>query len=435
MTARDTALTALIALRRQKAWSDGILKEYMLRDRLDKRDAALASLLCYGVMQNRELLDYYISAFLKGSIKRLDPIVLDILRLGVFQLTMTDKIPASAAVNEAVEQTKHYANRQAAGLVNGVLRSIERNKNALPEPQSLCVRYSHPQVLVDLLQENVGEEKLEALLAANNSTPRTCAQVNPLKTGESALREELQALSIEAVGHPYLPNCLYLSGTGNVERLNAFQQGKFYMQDPAAKLAAISGGARPEMRVLDACAAPGGKSFASAILMENRGEIISCDIHEHKIRLLQNGADRLGLSIIHPMLQDAAKLREEWKDSFDLVIADVPCSGLGVIRKKPDIRYKNPADFAALPALQSKIIDVQANYVKPGGVLLYSTCTILKAENEDVIENFLREHPEFSMEALTLPEELHLPNTGMATFLPCDHDTDGFFVCRMRKHT
>lgn len=433
MTARDTALTALIALRRQKAWSDGILKEYMLRDKLDKRDAALASLLCYGVMQNRDLLDFYISAFLKGSINRLDPIVLDILRLGVFQLTKTDKIPPSAAVNEAVEQTKRYANKQASGLVNGVLRAIERNKNSLPVPESLSVRYSHPQKLVELLRENVGEEKLEALLQANNSAPRTCAQVNPLKTSEHALREELQALSIDADGHPYLPNCLYLSGTGNVERLDAFRQGKFYMQDPAAKLAAICGGATPGICVLDACAAPGGKSFASAILMENQGEIISCDIHEHKIKLLSNGAERLGLSIIRPMLQDASKLREEWKNHFDLVIADVPCSGLGVIRKKPDIRYKDPADFAALPLLQSKILATQANYVKPGGVLLYSTCTVVKAENEEVVEQFLREHPEFTLEPMTLPQELNLPNEGMATFLPCDHDTDGFFVCRMRK--
>lgn len=433
MTARDTALTALIALRRQKAWSDGILKEYMLRDKLDKRDAALASLLCYGVMQNRELLDFYISAFLKGSIRRLDPIVLDILRLGVFQLTMTDKIPASAAVNEAVEQTKHYANRQAAGLVNGVLRSVERNKDNLPEPETLSVRYSHPQRIVDLLLEAVGEEKLEALLKANNAAPRTCAQVNPLKTGERALREELQALSIEATGHPWLPNCLYLSGTGNVERLESFRQGKFYMQDPAAKLAAIFAGAKPGMRVLDACAAPGGKSFASAILMENSGELISCDIHEHKIKLLQNGADRLGLSIICPMLQDASVLREEWKDRFDLVIADVPCSGLGVIRKKPDIRYKDPAEFAALPALQLKILSTQANYVKPGGVLLYSTCTILKQENEEVVNRFLSQHPEFTLDVISLPEQLQLPNAGMVTFLPCDHDTDGFFVCRMRK--
>lgn len=433
MTARDTALTALIALRRQKAWSDGILKEYILRDKLDKRDAALASHLCYGVMQNRELIDFYIGSFLKDSMKRLDPIVLDILRLGTFQITMMSKIPASAAVNEAVGQTKHYANKQAAGLVNGILRSIERSKAALPQPESLCIKYSHPEKLISILRASIGEEKLEAFLRADNDAPRTCAQVNPLVTSEHALKEELQSLNIEAVAHPWLPNCLFLSGTGNVDRLNAFQQGKFYIQDPAAKLAAICGSPKPGMRVLDACAAPGGKSFASAILMEDTGHIISCDIHSHKIKLLQNGADRLHLSSIHPMLQDASCLREEWKNSFDLVIADVPCSGLGVIRKKPDIRYKDPAEFGRLPELQKKILQTQANYVKPGGVLLYSTCTVLKSENEEVVRAFISENKSFSLERLTLPEELNMANDGMTTFLPCDHGTDGFFVCRMRK--
>ncbi len=431
MTARQTALAALIACRKAGAWSDGVLKEYIARDRLDRRDAALASRLCYGVLQNRQLLDFYISTFLKGRLQDLQPVVLDILRLGVYQLTMMDKIPASAAVNEAVEQGKRYANSRAAGLINGLLRAVSRAKD-MPEPPDLATRYSHPQPLVDLLRENVGDALLPALLESHNSAPRTVVQVNTVKVSAAEAAERLQQQGVGCEKHPWLPDCYYLTATGNLEHLPAFRDGLVYVQDPAAKLVALAAGLRPGMQVLDCCAAPGGKSFAAAIEMKNQGGIIACDLHPHKIALIEKGAERLGLSAIAPQLQDATQEHPQWVGAMDAVIADVPCSGLGVIRKKPDIRYKDLSRIGALPEIQRGILEQQAAYVRPGGVLLYSTCTIVKQENGMVVEAFLKDHPEFSPEDLTLPPECGLSGP-MATFLPCCQGTDGFFMAKMRK--
>lgn len=216
-----------------------------------------------------------------------------------------------------------------------------------------------------------------------------------------------------------------------MERLAPFQEGRFYVQDPAARLAVTAAGVTPGQRVLDCCAAPGGKSFAAAIDMDNQGEVISCDIHPHKIKLLQAGRDRLGLSVITPCRQSAAELREEWVDGFDTVITDVPCSGLGIIRKKPDIRYKDPKALEGLPQVQRGILDNCARYVRPGGVLVYSTCTVLRRENEDIVEGFLAGHPEFALEPFTLPEFGEQP--GWITFWPHIHGTDGFFVAKLHR--
>ena len=432
MTARQTALSALIACRKQKAWSDGALKEYIARDRLDRRDAALATRICYGVLQNQQLLDFYIGAFLRGKCRDLQPVVLDILRIGVYQLAFLDHVPDSAAVNEAVEQTKKYANRQAAGLVNGVLRSICRAPE-LPQPPDLATRYSHPPALVELLRENVGDALLEPLLRSHNEAPRTVVQVNTTRLTASAAAELLQKQGVGCERHPWLPDCYFLTGTGNLEALDAFQTGAVYVQDPAARLVSLVCGLRPGMRVLDCCAAPGGKSFAAAICMENCGEITACDLHPHKIALIERGAQRLGLTCIHAQAHDAREPVTDWRGGMDAVICDVPCSGLGVIRKKPDIRYKPLDKLAALPAIQLQILQAQADYVRPGGVLLYSTCTILKRENEQVVQAFLDANPAFSLEPMALPEQCGLPNGGMATFLPCVQGTDGFFLAKMRK--
>jgi len=432
MSARVAALSALIACRKQNAWSDGILKEYIVRDKLDRRDAALASRLCYGVLQNRLLLDHYISAFLRGRLKDLQPVVLDILRLGAYQITMMDKIPASAAVNESVEMGKKYANRQAAGLINGVLRSIARAGDGLPQPPDLATRYSHSPALVSLLRENVGEALLEPLLRSHNEAPATMLQVNPLLAETEEVLSLLQESGVEAERHPWLEGCLLASATGNLEQLPVFTLGKVSVQDPAARLCVLAADPKPGMRVLDTCSAPGGKSFAAAMLMENRGEILSCDIHSHKVRIIEKGAARLGIDIITALERDARDHNEAWDGKFDLVIADVPCSGLGVIRKKPDIRWKDLDQLAALPALQLEILRSVSRYVKPGGVLLYSTCTILKRENEELAKKFLSEAPNFRAEAFTLPGGIHA-ESGMQTLLPCIHGTDGFFICKMRK--
>lgn len=433
MAARQTALGALIACRKQGAWSDGVLKEYTLRDRLDRREAALASRLCYGVLQNRQLLDHYLASLVKGKLKDLQPVVLDILRLGLYQILFMDKIPASAAVNEAVEQGKKYANARAGGLINGVLRNAIRQKNSLTPPADLATRYSHPQALVDLLAGEMSPEELERVLAAHNQAPETVAQVNPLR----GTLEELHRAVCEAGGtsrdHPWLPNCCYISGVGSLEKLEAFREGKFYIQDAASRLAVRCAGLRPGMQILDCCAAPGGKSFAAAMEMNAEGSITSCDIHAHKLDLIEKGARRLGIGNIRVRQQDAAQFVPEWKNVMDAVLVDAPCSGLGIIRKKPDIRYKDLLQTEGLPEIQLKILDNQARYVKRGGILLYSTCTILRRENQDVVRAFLEKHSEFSPEALPLPEAMENDGGGMLTLLPGKYDTDGFFICKMRR--
>ncbi len=426
MTAREAALRALMACAKQGAWSDGILKE--LLSNMDRREAALASRLCYGVLQNRLLLDFRMEGFVKG---KLQPVVREILRLAVYQLTEMDKIPPSAAVNEAVEQAKRRANPQAARVVNGILRSMLRAE-ALPEPKDLSVKYSHPKELTELLRSCYGE-KTEALLASHNRTPETVLQVNTLYATAQQVEQALLEADAKVAAHPWLPDCFTVSGTGNLERLEAFQKGWFYVQDAAARLAVEAAGLQAGQRVLDCCAAPGGKSFAAAIAMKNQGTLFSCDIHPHKLRLIEKGAARLGITILTTHLQDASAFVPEWEGSMDTVIADVPCSGLGVIRKKPDIRYKDLAQTEALPPLQCRILDNQARYVKPNGVLLFSTCTILPRENEAVAEEFLKKHPEFILESVEYPAGSGIPTAGMTTLLPCDYGTDGFFICKCRR--
>ena len=433
MGARETALAALIACRKNGAWSNGVLKDYCSADNLDKREAALASRLCYGVLQNRGRLDHYLTQLLTGKLKNLHPAVRDILHLGLYQIFLMDKIPESAAVNASVDLAKQYCSkvRSAPGLVNGVLRNAVRNREKIQEPTALCDLYSHPQKLIDLLTAYVGKEKLEGMLQANNAVPPTVVQVNICKTTPDALLQELAETGMEAKCHPWLPDCLVLTGTGDIARLPAFQKGLFYVQDGAAKLSVACARIPEGAKVLDCCAAPGGKSFAAAIA--GAGEVISCDIHPHKVTLLQNGADRLALSQIHPRQQDATVFAPEWEAQMDVVIADVPCSGYGIIRKKPDIRYKDPDSMADLPSLQLTILKNQARYVKPGGVLLYSTCTLVRKENEGVVEKFLKDNPEFTTEKLTLPPVFPENETGMLTLVPGEYDTDGFFICRLRR--
>ena len=429
-SARETAVLTLAACEKQGAWSDGYLKRAIREQGLDRRDGALATRLCYGVLQNKLLLDWRLAQVCSMRLEKLDVKVLCGLRVAAYQLLFLDKIPPSAAVNEAVEMVKrHSRNPRAAGLVNGVLRTLLRQEknlevNEADKLKRLSIQYSHPQWLVEDFSALLGVEGTQALLAANNQQPPTTAQVNYLKTTPEKLVEELRTAGAEVQPHPWLEGCLLLSGTGDLEQLNTFQRGEFYIQDAASRLVMLAAGITPGQRVLDCCAAPGGKSFAAAILMENRGELISCDIHPHKIKLLEAGRERLGLSIVAGVLED-------WLDGFDVVLTDVPCSGLGIIRKKPDIRYKDPALLKGLPRVQRGILDSCARYVRPGGVLLYSTCTVLPRENGDVVDGFLADHPEFLPEPFDLPHWGKQP--GQLTLWPHIHDTDGFFMAKLRR--
>ena len=435
MGARETALNALIACRKEGAWSNGVLKDYIQRDRLDSRDAGLATRLCYGVLQNRGKLDFYLKQLLTGKLKDLHPVVRDILHLGLYQIYELDKIPDSAAVNESVALAKKYnKNPKAASLVNGVLRNAVRTRGTLKEPVSYAEKYSHPDELISLLKANLPKGKLEPMLKADNESPDTVVQVNTLKTTVSQLQKMLEEQGVSVCSHSWMPDCLVLSGTGNLEQLTAFKEGLFYVQDPASKLSVFCAQLpKEEIRVLDCCSAPGGKSFAAAIAMDGKGSITSCDIHGHKTALIENGAQRLGLSNITARQQDATQAVSEWKNTMDVVICDAPCSGLGIIRKKPDIRYKNLKEMEELPVLQLQILSNQANYVRPGGTLMYSTCTVLRRENEDVVKAFLESRDDFYLEPLDLPEVFPKNESGMLTLIPGEYDTDGFFISRLRR--
>ena len=438
--ARETALTVLLQISGANAWSDGSLKRIIARNGLDSRDAALATRLAYGVIQNRMLLDYYIGCYCSQRPHHLEPVVLNILRLGGYQILFLDKIPHRAAVNEAVEMVKRRGRPKAAGMVNAVLRKFVANwldMPALPQTSTaayLSVRYSHPQWLVQRLLDRLGEEETEQFLRCDNEVVPTSIQTNRLKITDGELERELHMADVAVEPHPWLNGCFQITGTGDLEHLTAFKQGHFLVQDAAARLVAIAAAPQCGDRVLDVCAAPGGKSFAMAIDMEDKGEILSCDIHPFKVRRMEESARRLGITCVRAMLADAREEHAGWKEQADLVVADVPCSGLGIIRKKPDIRYKDPKELAKLPELQRQILNSAAACVRPGGVLIYSTCTVLRAENEAVTDAFLADHPDFSREPFIMPGPIGSTD-GQITLWPHRLGTDGFYICRMRKKT
>lgn len=439
MSARDTALRVLSAGRTASAWADASLKAQLQRDGLSGAEAALATRMVYGVLQNRALLDFYLGAYCTQKVGHLQPPLADILRLGAYQILFLDKVPDRAAVNESVELAKRNKRGQAAGLVNAVLRKVSLNKDTLPpiprrdEAQYLSVRYSHPKWLVKRLLTLLGREEAEAFLAADNGIVPLTVQVNTLKTTAEDLAAELTAAGVTAAPHPWVPDCLELSGSGDLTALEAFQTGKFFVQDPAAKLVSLISAPKKGQRVIDVCAAPGGKSFGAAIAMEDRGEVLACDLHENKLSRIKAGAARLGLKSIWDFAADGTVFRPEWAESADVVLVDAPCSGLGIIRKKPDIRYKSPDDLFTLTVAQSTILENAARYVKPGGTLIYSTCTILPEENGQVVDGFLSGHPEFSRETFTLPAPMG-EQPGELTLWPHRHGTDGFYICRLRRN-
>lgn len=440
MSARKAALFTLSAVDQNDAWANGELKKEMAKAGLDRRDAALATRLCFGTLQNRILLDFYLQAFSSMKLSKMEPKVRNALRLALYQILFMERIPNRAAVNEMVSLTRKYAkNPRASGMVNGILRSILRSADELPPIEqkdsldTLSLRYSHPRWLLEEFSTRLNPEELEDLLRVHNSAAPTTLQVNTCRSSLASVQESLEAEGVVAEPHPWLPDCLVLESSGNLEHLTVFREGHVYVQDPAAKLAVLAAAPKSGERVLDACAAPGGKSFAAAIAMQNEGEIFSCDLYPHKKLLIEAGAERLGLSCIQVQVKDAAQKKHEWEREFDLVIADVPCSGLGVIRKKPEIRYKDPVEMNALPSIQKQLLNNLSTYVKPGGRLLYATCTLRQEENEKIVQTFLSEHSEFVLESFTLPGPLGQVEAGMVTLWPQRLSTDGFFVAKLRR--
>lgn len=432
-TAREAAFVVL-ERSRQGAWSDGTLKRIIREAGLSRRESALCSRICYGVQQNQLLLEFWMSQFSRVRPEKLESAVRTALAMGMYQAALMDRIPQHSAVSESVELVKSFGrNPNSPRLTNAILRSFCRTLDSLPQPESLSVRYSHPQWLVDLFTQELGGEGVEALLAADNEQPPTTVQVNTLKTTPEALTAALTEQGVEVQPHPWAKGCLELRSTGDLEALESFRRGEFLVQDAAARLAVTAALLRPGMRVLDVCAAPGGKSFSAAMDLDNRGELISCDVQEKKVELIRRGARRLGITILSAQVRNGREFNPEWEQSFDAVLTDVPCSGLGIIRKKPDIRFKDPEPLENLPAVQGAILANASRYVKPGGVLLYSTCTVLRRENQAVVEAFLHNNPDFAPEPLHLGGPVGECPEGWVTLWPHLHGTDGFFLARLRR--
>lgn len=440
-TAREAAAFALFAMDEDGAWSDGALHQCLARAALDGRDAALASRLVYGTVQNEMLLDWYLRHFSSVRLKKIAPRVRTCLRMGLYQLILMDKIPPHAAVAETVALVRRYcrADGRTVSFANAVLRhAADAVQNGslpvldCPDKESYyALKYSHPEWLVRLWSEQFGQKMAGQLCAADNADTPVSVRVNLMKTMPEAARAALESTGLTVQVHPAFDDILLCTG-GDAAATPAFEAGEITVQDAASALAAAVASPQPGDNVLDCCAAPGGKSFAMAGRMQGRGSVTSCDIYEYKLTRIREGAARLGLPNIRTALQDASAPRDEWKGTADVVLCDVPCSGLGIIRKKPEIRYKDPAELENLPALQAKILQNCAQYVKPGGTLVYSTCTILRRENEDVVRAFLAANPDFE----TAPWEHKVCGAredGMVTLLPPVHQTDGFFIAKMRK--
>ncbi len=436
MGARDAALEALEKCRRDGAWSGAAIDSVIKKAGLDGREAALASRLSLGVLQNSSLCDFYIGEFCTQSVKKLEPKLRDILRLGVYQLVFLDKIPPRAAVNESVALSRRCGIDRAAGLVNAVLRRVGENKNSLPaipnagSAEHLSIKYSHPIWLVDRLITEHGYDFTETFLRCCNTLPGLDIQVNTLKVSADDYARALARSDIAHTLCDFPSGCITLHG-GSVTALPGFEEGLFYVQDRAARMAVEIAAPTPGMRVLDACSAPGGKAFSAAVRMENRGSILTCDIHEKKLALIRQGAERLGIDIITTEARDARRSDAALEGAFDVVIADVPCSGIGVIRKKPEIRCKSEDEIAGLPAIQRDILANLSRFVKPGGTLLYSTCTVLECENEAVVKGFLESYNDYALEPFTLGAER--AESGMRTFFPNTDGTDGFFAAKLKR--
>ena len=362
-SSRKTALAALNAVTQNEGYSNIVIDKAIRAAGLAPRDAALASAIFYGVLEKRMTLDYAVRRFLAKPKQKMDETVLNILRIAAYQMLYLDKIPDSAAVNEAVLCAGEYMRGRYKGFVNGVLRSFSKGKETIPPPESECVRWNIPQAVIDVWRRDYGTPLTERLLMAMAERAETYIRVNTVKTTAAQLLGMLPAGTAETA----VENALCLRGAGDPTALPGFSEGLFHVQDLSSQLLCALVNPQPGESVADVCAAPGGKSFTLAERMENCGRLDAFDLYTGRVSLIRRGAERLGLSAVSAAVRDAAV--GPCTGQYDRVLCDVPCSGLGVIRRKPEIRYKKPESFAGLPALQLQILTHSASLVRPGGLL------------------------------------------------------------------
>lgn len=417
--ARKIAVTALQRVNCDNAYSNITLNEILSASDADSNERALATLLFYGVLDRKITLDYVLNSLIKSGIKKLKPLTLETLRVALYQLMYTDKIPPSAAVNEAVKIIKKSKESFNTSFVNGVLRNFLRNPIELPQDnsvKSVSIRYSCPEWIIDELYSDYDVDTVLAFLENSLKPAPLTLRVNTAKLTADELITKLNESGYETEKYS---ECTVVVKGSVIKENELFYGGAFFVQDLSSQKCAETLSVKKGERILDMCAAPGGKSFTMAVLMENDGEIVSCDIHPHRTKLILDGAKRLGLGIIKPLCQDATVFNSDLGE-FDAVLCDVPCSGLGIIRRKPDIKYKEKIDFTELESIQLSILENAARYVKKGGRIVYSTCTLRKNENERIINAFLDKNSAFSLKE----SKTYLPQTDMG---------DGFFTALLIK--
>ena len=427
--AKNVRAIALDVLTKCEAggYSNIALDTVIKRNDLTSQDRSLLTALVYGVIERRITLDYYISSLSSISNSKIERDTRNLLRMGLYQLAYMEKIPPHAAINETVS----LANKRSKGFVNAILRNFVRegDKIAFPDKSDgvkyLSVTYSVGEPLIKELMSAYSFEECEKMLSAFGEKTPITLRVNNLKAARDDLLSELGGVPTK-----YSPDGIILENAA-VSELEALRDGRVTVQDEASQICVRALGARPGETVIDACACPGSKSFGAAMSMDNCGRLLAFDIHENKLSLVQKGAERLGISIISTEAHDAREPIEELFGKADRIICDVPCSGFGVIGKKPEIRYKDPSESARLPQIQYDILQNVSKYLKVGGTLVYSTCTVLPDENENVVNKFLENNSGFSLVPFSVGE-LEAAR-GMITLLPHIHHTDGFFIAKIER--
>lgn len=443
--AREAALAVLYEVNEKGAYSNIALNRQLESGNLQGIDRAFVTELVYGVLKWRLTIDRTIQNFSNIKLKKISPWILNILRLGVYQLLYMSKIPESAACNESVKLASKHGHNASRGFVNAVLRNIARNRDDLKLTESigdrvqyLSVKYSHPEWMVGKFMELFGDEFTESLLEADNEVPDFTVRANALKTAAAQLKEILASEGVEAIPGRYAGEALILKNPSSVSKLKAFREGLFQVQDESSMLVARVLDPRPGEFVIDACSAPGGKATHIAQLMQNRGTVLARDIFEHKLKLIEDAAVRLGIDIIRTEIYDASIPDGANAGKADRVLLDAPCTGLGILRRKPDIRWsRDIGDGKAITELQLRMINAVASSLKPGGIMVYSTCTVLPEENGGLVRSFLKENIEFELDDITpyLPPELtrYAEDRGMLQLYPNRDGVDGFFIARLRK--
>ncbi|MFF2887958.1 16S rRNA (cytosine(967)-C(5))-methyltransferase RsmB [Paenibacillus sp. NPDC057967] len=452
VTPRELALNILVKVAESGAYSNIQLNRSLQDSGLSRQDAGLATELMYGTISRQATLDHWLSKFVSKGLHKLDKWVHQLLRMSAYQLLFLDRIPTHAAVNEAVAIAKRRGHTGISGMVNGVLRSMDRSRadlvlSAIQEKTpvaTIALRHSYPEWLVARWVAAYGAETAEAICAAGNEQPHASIRVNPLMGNQEERLKQLQDSGVHAEPSAIAPSGIVVSGGGNLADTEDFRQGLWSLQDESSMLVAEVVAPKAGMKVLDCCAAPGGKSSHMAELMDGKGKVWANDLHAHKRELITSQTERLKLRNVEAVVGDAMALSERFApESMDAVLLDAPCSGFGVIRRKPEIKWtKTEGDISEIAGLQRQLLHRVSGLVRPGGTLVYSTCTMEKEENESQIEVFLREHPEFRLDA-DWPDAI-LSNLraagvigdefdGQLQLLPQHFGSDGFYIARMVK--